>query len=386
MRKIIGVTVGTPLSENKIKEKVNVSGQINTHNTNPAAHEDIRKLANEAKDPNNLTEPVPVHKGGTGAVSAADARNNLNVPSKADLTKTYDKLISMGEQLVVNGTGFMGNNTNFSWWDFDGSQGNGSPGSFTKAAKKGGRVQLDELIPVNATKAYEWKLDLKSEKGISTFYTFVQCYDADMQEINSYHVRHRSGSTTKLTKDLVAGDTVLHLEDVSGWLASMNNYTDAIVWNYKNSFGYAYPKETYSRTKLPLLVSDGNITIDTVNKTVALKTAYAGATIPAGTDLSQGTPGHSYKYYPLGAVTIPTEWTSYSGVLSGTEIFFPGAAYVRLCMFWNDNFADDRQWMTNVSFKEAVSGGVTTAEMNTAISNAVGSINTILDEINGEVV
>ena len=39
---------------------------------------------------------------------------------------SYNKILSRGEQLIVNGSGMIGDNTNFTRWTFDGEMANGS--------------------------------------------------------------------------------------------------------------------------------------------------------------------------------------------------------------------------------------------------------------------
>ena len=479
MSKIIGVTVGTPLSANKIEEQANVSGQINSHNEDTAAHEDIRAMFNDitpanigavkygfnntgsanaadckaywekmpagkveisynqngfeatiifskngagnygniirfsygsttiqflrymsgtgwvdadwaTMDARNATlatsagqatklatarkingvdfdgtaditvEPtkvIPVPLGGTGAASVADARENLGVPSKADLTNAYGKIISMGEQLVINGNGFMGDNTNFSSLNFDGTQANNSPGSFTYPAGYARYVYNDEFIPVDLSKDYVLSFDLKTAAGLANFEANVRMFDVDKLEINSYMRDFSSATLTTLTQDLVAGDTVVHVADVSKWSYTATYRRRIAVFNYVNSYGYLYEPLTYTRNFIELPANgyypaDG--TFDTANNTITLASAYSGETIPAGTYICQGTVAHST--YALGYNGIvPAEWSHYEGEWSGSRKW-AGTAFVKLYFYWNTSRAADQLWGTNIFFREKVTG------------------------------
>ena len=93
----------------------------------------------------------------------------------------YDKIISRGEQLIVNGSGLIGDNTNFSKLVFDGAVANNSAGSFTYEFGKrpGDGVGTDEFFPVNPAKKYRISLDAKSQNGILRMYSFLDFYDID---------------------------------------------------------------------------------------------------------------------------------------------------------------------------------------------------------------
>ena len=335
----------------------------------------------------HLIDPVPIHKGGTGAASAEDARTNLEAEKAGAAQLVFDKIISKKDQLIVNGSASLADNTGISALWFDGSQAYFSRGSFTYDNGKLVYFFCDDFFEIDPRKSYEFSFDLKSKNGVARMYSFLTFFDADHNEIWQQNYYFRTGSTTKLAKDLVAGDTVVYLEDVSGWSKEWQLGTLLTVWNYKNSFGYQYAPETYTRNYYPISRSGQYPTddaIDHANNTVKLQTAYSGATIPAGTYVSQGYDGNGWGYKPCSNTIAPTEWTHFSAVIDPAYIR-PGAIFTRYGFFWNDRSEDDQVWGTNFVLKE-LSGGVTTEEMNTAISNAVGSINTVLDEINGEVV
>ena len=357
--------------------------------------QDIFKYVDDAVseiNPDKLTKPVPVAKGGTGATTVADARTNLDVPSNTALNTAYNKIISMGEQLVVNGDGFLGNNTNFNQMTFDGAQANNSGGSFTIALGSKLTVASNEYIAVKPDRKYTFSADMKSLNGLSTFNGFLGMYDVDKLQISDRNHIYLAGSTTKLARDLVAGDTVAYVEDLSGW--KLQTYRHLIsVWNYKNSKGYMYPTESYTRNFIDLLAPNYTPTAETfdyVNNKITLAKAYTGETIPKGTAVSQGGIGPTYKYAFYCKPT--TEWQKFSGSYDGVDYsggniatkFSPGTAFVKINFLWNDNGAADQTWVTNISLLSVASdkdipktaadlNAPTVSQMNTAIANAIGA-------------
>lgn len=303
--------------------------------------------------------------------------------TSATATKNYNKIISRGLQLVVNGSGMMGNNTNFSKWTFDGAKANNSAGSFTYPAKA--ILMTDEFFLVNPTRRYTLSFDMMSLAGKATMYAFLDQYTIDKERISAGTHMHISASTTTLAQDLVAGDTVVYLTSTSGWSTTVANANRIIFWNDVNSYGYQYPTGTYSRNRLSLLANGNKLSVDgldTTNHTVTLTSAYTGATIPAGTACSQGRDGPTYKYL-VGPVITPAEWTTYSGSsqgvdLSGTNVssmFSPACAYVKVGFLWHYNSAaNDRQWVTNVSVMDTTEEYNLKQELLSYIDEALGNV------------
>lgn len=358
--------------------------------------------AETAIDQNEDAIALRATKTELNAVSS-DLANNYYTKSQTDsqikiasdsitstVEATYQKTVSKGEQLVTNGNALLGDNTNFSGWTFDGAVTNNSPGSFTMAQGVKKTAITNEYFPVNTNNEYTFSFDMKSLNGLASAYSMLLLYDADKQEVRSpYHI-YLSGSTTTLAQDLKAGDTVIHLTDSSGWSTSYAYGFYLIIWNYTNSFGYTYPAETYSRNRITLPKTSANkLDSACLNKTahtIALTTAYSGATIPAGTSVSQGGDGATYKYCPLSNVLIPTEWTSYSGKMSGVDysgenistMFPPGTAYAKVGFLWNYNSAADQLWVTNISVTETTAISAAQEAADAALSD----IDELVDTLN----
>lgn len=285
--------------------------------------------------------------------------------TKTEVEKTYAQTASRGLQLVTNGNGMLGDNTNFSDLKFDGSVSNNSPGSFTNKDGYEGTYQhimSDEFIPVDTNKRYTMSFDAKSKNGLAIMYSMLSCYDIDKNAINAQHHSFVPGTLTTLSQDLKAGDTVVHLTDVSTWQRVYPAYYVSF-WNYTNNFGYTYPAETYTRNyaRMPntgYIPNEG--VIDYANNTVTLSAPWAGTTVPAGTQVSQGMDGATYTYIAAVNAVIPKEWNRYEGSIRGVDYsgsssksqFPPAVAYCKVGFLWNYNSADDQIWVTNITVKD----------------------------------
>lgn len=141
-------------------------------------------------------------------------------------------------------------------------------------------------------------------------------YDCRGDSIRATNIMYIAGSTTTLAQDLKKGDTVVYLNDTSGFYADNNTPSyqrGFIFWNYKDCDGNDYGVETYSRNFYHNLYTYNNI--NKINNTITLNSAWNYDTIPAGTSLSQSSSGESYNY-ALGFV-LPTTYTKLSKVITG---------------------------------------------------------------------
>lgn len=275
--------------------------------------------------------------------------------------KDYNRTVSRAEQLVTNGSGLMGDNTNFSMWTFDGKEAFNSSGSFTKEQSTSRPTLItDDFFPTNPDNLYELSVTAKSLNGLSTLYAMPVFYDADKYEIAAHQHMYMPNTLTTLARDLKNGDTVVYLTDLTNWnvdTSSRSYQRGFIFWNYKNSFGYEYPENTYSRNVWYNLYEDTNVNKTT--KTITLNSAWNHQTIPAGTKVSQSSSGSTYKYVAWTGTRVTQEWVQRKGTIgevdySGqnvTKNFPPASAYCKIGFLWNYNQANDQIWITNISFK-----------------------------------
>ena len=125
-------------------------------------------------------------------------------------------------------------------------------------------VISNEMIEVNTNKKYFQSVTMKSDNQNSRSYVGLIQYDINKNSIWPFHYQFKRGTTTYLTQDLNNGDTEIHLNDVSGFSYEHINldndlYNGIIVWNYKDSTGYQYPVETYSRNVYSSIIEKDNI-------------------------------------------------------------------------------------------------------------------------------
>ena len=293
--------------------------------------------------------------------------------TKESVDKDYLKTQSRGEQLITNGNGMMGNNTNFSSFAFDGSKTNGSPGSFTKTTSNNATISVDEYFPVDPSKEYEASFDvLSSGDGVAPrLYAQLHMYDSDKKVITAQHVSYFIDTTTTLAQALNTGDTSVYLTDATNWHDTTADHQRALIfWNYSNNSGYLYPVGTYSRNFYSSLY-EGNSSVNKQTGQITLKTAWTGPNIPAGTPVSQNSSGSNYAYFWFdnNGTKIPVdEWLHVSGLYSGIKgpqgsnspvppstSFWHGTAYCKIGWLWNYQSnvtgTQRRLWITNVSVK-----------------------------------
>lgn len=273
---------------------------------------------------------------------------------KTDVDDAVDALVSRGESLVVNGNGILGDNTNFSALVFDPTECDSSVGSFKCVGSKS--PHTDEFFPVNPSLYYKVSVNAKTLLGTGRLYVFLNFYDADKAIISSSQTMWSEETCTELTQDLKAGDTVVHCADLSGWNNGRDKrYFGITFWNYTNAKGYTYPPYTYSRKCFSSLYNSAD-DVDAENGTIALKTAWTGNTIPAGTKISRYESGGTYRYI-ISNKTVPSNWTHYSGVYMGVDLsgmnvmtkFPPGVAYANVGFLINYQTPNDTTWLTNVN-------------------------------------
>ena len=296
-----------------------------------------------------------------------DSQFITSIPSEyineTELQIHTNEVLSAGEQLVLNGNQILQNNYNFSKMIYDGSQSNNSGGSLLSNTGKIQEIVTDYYFPINANKPLYASFDIKSELK-SQAYGFVQFSDVDKNGISAEHHMYQENTLTKLTQDLKNGDTVVHLEDLTNWRDDLTagHQKSFIFWNYTNKKGYTYPPETYSRNSYMNLYA-GSSSVDKTNNTITLSTAWNRGNIPAGTFLSQGASGSTYKYIGANIVLTTTEWKTVAGSYDGVDYtgkndpykLPPGTAFGRFGMYLNFNsIPNEKVWVTNIVVKEDI--------------------------------
>jgi hypothetical protein len=226
-----------------------------------------------------------------------------------------------GQDLVSNGLGQLKNNKYFSTFTFDPLDRPAGVGSFTGASGMTSGVG-DELIPVDPTRYYKLSYFIRQKTAgiVANAFGYINPFDADGYGISPFHYMARPSTLTTLAADLKAGDTIMQLTSAANWIvvagSTQPHNRSAIFWNYVDGSGYLWPENTYSRNWSGAdLYNDGGIS----GNTITLRVPWSGATIPAGTKLSNGSAGGSYMYIGIGGTATPEVWTNYSGVFGTTH-------------------------------------------------------------------
>jgi len=273
-----------------------------------------------------------------------------------DTMKKY--IWSRGENLLSNGTGLMGNNTNFTSFTFDGSQAYFSSGSFRYT----GQYQApntDELMPINPEKRYRLDFWARTTNGQGAYYAYLNFFDVDGNTITAVTHMYYANTLTTLAQTLNPGDTVVYLTSAANWenggTAGVSTHIRSFIfWNYVNSFGYAYPPETYSQNWYGGRWDPGAVNYAT--NTITLNSPWSGPSIASGTKLSNGSAGGTYKYIALGYTIVPTAWTNYVGIMDGVDYsgtnaggkFPPGTASAKLGFLTDYNASGDTIFLANL--------------------------------------
>lgn len=324
---------------------------------------DLNDVVASATKPLNATE---------GALwwNLTDSRLYVYSRGRWEVSANYEDYVrSRGENLVTNGNGLLGNNTNFKSFTFDGSQSFGGAGSFYTAVQNGVLFN-DELIPVDPSRKYKISLMAMSKTGLGKDYFGSVAFDIDGNRLDPSHYYAYNKPVTTLAQDLKVGDTKIYLTSSTGFID--NNYANSaghlhsiIFWGYKNSYGYEYPVNTYSRFAFNSGWLDNAIDRTTHVITLSKPFNIANPSDPqgvfrAGHKVSPTQSGGTYQYSVGVNVNVPTTWTKYEGVQTGNGINanqFPyGTAFIKLMVLSNRDtsggVSGDALWLNSLSVSD----------------------------------
>lgn len=341
------------------------------------------------------------------------------------LAQALAALSSRGEQLVTNGDGSLGDNTNFSQFTFEGADvPPGLPGAFREASYQVTRL-ADEFIAVNPNLAYRLSFLVKGDPAVGQrMYLGLEAVDIDLLSITPQMWTVKDGTQTTLAQDYTPGDAIMYLSSGTGWdTTNVGTTTTGYAYprfgNYQNSNGYDYGDYGYSRMfiqangpnsgqGLPYTLVNGN-ELHFNSGARGYDPGKPGApsgTWPAGTPVCMGWPGGTYLYTAAANVVTPSAWEEYSGILEGlsdpTTIsggnysFPPGAAFVRPVMLLNRTTAGGQTLISGVRLavdvetaREAVlnwaqNGDITLINGGTIATNTILADSIAANTITGE--
>ncbi|AMO26009.1 hypothetical protein Blue_186 [Bacillus phage Deep Blue] len=305
------------------------------------------------------TTPPPKPTEGALWLNANDNQLYVYVKGSWVISADYKNWVnSKGDNLVTNGGGSLGNNSNFSQFQFDGSDSYSGGGSFKDGGTANQRLS-DEIMPIDMSKTYKLSVWAKTNPNVGAKY-YIGVFEHDMDGNAIYAENHMyiKSTLSSLTQDLKNGDTVVYLDNVTNWMnTAAIHQRKLIFWDYVSKTGYAYQPLTYSRhISAQDLWTDGSI--NTTNKTITLKAPWNGGLVKSGTKLSQGSSGSGFKYIAASNIAIPGTWTNYSGTIGGLDNsgdaavnkFSWGTAGVKIGFLNNRDVAGSTVWYSNISF------------------------------------
>lgn len=239
-----------------------------------------------------VPQPIAYGDAGAAGTSVEYARSDhkhavSGFATPDDVNQLELRKESRGTNLVTNGGLMMGNNYNFPQLTYSGLE---SPVGYNGSlyTSIGIEAVSTEKIAINLAKKIRISAWIKwTHNGLSIppnvreyNYLKFDFYDIDGNSIECRHCGYREGSTTFLTADLVAGQSVMQVDSVTGWDDTVDAFYRRVqIWNYANSYGYVYPEEVYTRNYKGFTSISGT--------TITLSSPHTGATIPAGTKVSQ---------------------------------------------------------------------------------------------------
>lgn len=236
----------------------------------------------------------------------------------ARLAATRAYVASRGSNLITNGTGYLGDATNFPGAVLDRVDAPGGvTGSFAYPDQNATRI-FTEQIPVNSANEYMvryWARQAKPGGTAARHYFLLSPMDAYGNQILPQHHYVKPGTTTRLAQDLKPGDTKVYLESVAEWTTTSGSRHIAF-WNYVDPGGKAWPVESYTRNLYTSIYPTNGV--NPSENSITLSAPWSGPLTPAGTPTSNTQNGNNYLY-PVSGAQIPEPWTRFQGrMMPGT--------------------------------------------------------------------
>ena len=251
--------------------------------------------------------------------------------------KTYVQSRNGG--LITNGSGLMGDNTNFSAFTYDKVNVRSGLGAFSSSTLNGEHL-IDEYIPFNYGSTYRLSFSAKTTvlNGSSLAYSIMSCFDADKLSIAPEHLVK---TTFTLGADVAVGATSVtvaaaDMAAFNTWFTGISKAPNFFIgsYTYTNSYGYTYDPGTYTRTLYNSTGAKGASVA--YNSATGVFSGFVLNNIPsvglkAGTKVSVTQTGGVYIYTTsaLQNTAIPTTWTAYSGDIAYSSLR-PGTAFIKV--------------------------------------------------------
>lgn len=310
--------------------------------------------------------------------------SGLNKDTQNKITETSNKVDSIKQannlnNLIINGYGELGDNTNFSDCDYMGNSGQYDDIITFSKSGYGNTVWLgDALIPVNTLNEYTFSMNIKPNKDQTIYYVGFAEYDIDKRLINAAYQLTANYTYTTLERDLKDGDTIVYLKDASSFIVPNNapRYRLGLIfWNYKDSKGHLYEPGVYSRNSWGNLYNYTDV--DKSTNTIKLKAAWNHGTIKAGTKVSQSNDG-GYKYFILSYTELNADkWTHVKWKIKGqagqfsqyrAEKFNNATKYIKFVLLSNYQGTERRiTYLNSICLRDTTLSSIVNNKANQSI-------------------
>lgn len=225
-------------------------------------------------------------------------------------------------------------------------------GSFASKDSNYNQIYSNDFIEVDTNKKYYESIILKSNSKKADYSVGVAEYDIDKNVISAYTYLYTKNTLTYLERDLKDGDTEIYLNNIQNFSKKnlINGLDDGLIfWNYRDSTGFEYPEQTYSRNVFfSLFNSEDNF--DMENNIIKLNKPWNGGTIKKGIKLNQTLSAATFNYGVMnGNCNVENKYQYYENYIEGvkgaeplvTTKFRPATKYIKILILINYNNLPD---------------------------------------------
>lgn len=331
----------------------------------------LKHILKETVNQKKTAYDLWLEEGNTGTMS--------DFLSSLPESEVREKEASKSGGLVVNGSGHLKSNYNFSFATYDPLIVDQGMGSF-RLPPVFRSYFSDFLIPVDPKKVYKFTASMTTNQdGFDAqrrIYLGLAPCDHDGQVMAAD--THMYIGRFKLIQPYVIGvdkfmyvDNVTNIDQLTGSTGHPSHKLRMYVWNYRSDNGKDY--KYYTRNRIFQFLEDGTqaipiaggfkIPVKTEGIQIVGELQY-GKTLDAGTELSVGSSGGNYKYIGSYHETLPLypSWKRCESYIGGIDYsgcnknhnFPPGTAYVRVLVIPYSMTGGDNpiQWISDINLVE----------------------------------
>jgi len=360
------------MKKQELKNEINALPEGNGNTSNKIKSTALKYILNETVNQRKTAYELWLSEGNAGSLS--------DFLSTYQDTQAAEKETSKLGGLVINGSGHLKNNTNFSFATYDPIIVDQGRGSFKLPPVFKSYVS-DYLIPINPKKVYKFTASITTnqegyDNGRRIYLGLAPC-DYDGNRMTSD--QHMYVGRFNLIKPYVMGvdkfmyvDNVDNIPQLTGSTGHPIYRLRMQVWNDKSANGIQY--NYYTRNRINNIIEDGAKAIPIAGGfKIPVKTEgvqYIGAlqygkVLEVGTALSIANSGSNYKYIGFGNETLPLypEWSRCESYIGGIDYtgnnqinnFPPETAFAKILIIpygGGSGGENPIQWLSDINLIE----------------------------------